>query len=332
MTEENAESPPPAPPAEPPRSYVAENAEVARGFTNAPISGALFAANLGVYFAQVYLAGDVRYLATKPLPQHIMRLLGANASIWTVGDNRFETLVTSCFLHGSILHLAMNLFLLWQIGPLLERAIGSARFFPLYLASGIAGSAASAIWGRFSIPTLGFGASGALCGVVAAALVVGVRTEGWKSELTVHMARWLGIILLIGLVRTFYDVSQFDNAAHLGGAIGGIVVAITWERGYTYSKATERRILAGCVAVILASSGVVYMRNKTDPYVFMDVEGRLKSAWSAFGAGRCDEAREAMQRAIQLDPSNRSIRAGAEEIERECADPSSSRPTPRLRQ
>ena len=49
----------------------------------------------------------------------------------------FETLVTSCFLHGSILHLGFNLLVLWQVGPFLERAVGRARFLPLYLGAGI---------------------------------------------------------------------------------------------------------------------------------------------------------------------------------------------------
>ena len=317
VTEENAGSSAPPASTKPAPSYVAENAEVARGFTNAPVSGALLAANVGVFAAQVYLSGDIWYVAS--MPERTLRWLGANASLWTVADNRVETLVTSCFLHGSILHLAMNLFLLWQIGPLLERAIGSARFFPLYLVSGIAGSAASAIWGRFFGQTLSFGASGALCGVVAATLVVGVRTDGWKSELTIHMARWLAIIVAIGLIRTQWPtMSQIDNAAHIGGALAGAVVAITWERGYSYSKRTEQVILAGCLVLVVASSAAVWVRNRTDPYAFLDVKGRTDAGWSAFAAHRCEAAREAMRRASQMDPTNRQIRADAAQMESEC--------------
>ncbi len=304
---------------EAPPSYVAENAEVARGFQNAPISGALFAANIGVFAAQVFLTGDVRYIAGMPDP--ILRWLGGNASLWTIADNRFETLVTSCFLHGSIIHLGVNLFLLWQIGPLLERAIGSARFFPLYLVAGISGAASSAIWGRFFGQTLSVGASGAICGLVGAALVVGVRTEGWKSELTVHMARWLGIILLIGLVRTLRpDISQIDNAAHIGGALGGAILAVTWERGFTYTKRMELAILGGCIALVLASSVVVYARNKTDPYVFLDAQGRVDRAYKLAGQNHCKEAEEAMKRAIEMDPTSSQLRAHAERVRYRCAD------------
>ena len=96
-----------------------------RGFTGAPVTGALIAVNVGVFAAQVYLAGGWSYL--RGMPDGVLRWLGANASLWTISDTRLETLVTSCFLHSSILHLFINMLVLWQVGPLLERAIGSAQ-------------------------------------------------------------------------------------------------------------------------------------------------------------------------------------------------------------
>jgi rhomboid protease GluP len=313
-----------------PKSEIAENAEVARGFTGAPVSGALLATNVGVFAAQVFLSGNAQYALG--IPDAVLRRLGANASLWTISDNRIETLVTSCFLHGSVLHLLLNMLVLWQVGPLLERAIGSARFFPLYLAAGIVGSASSAIWGRFFGQTVSVGASGALCGLIAAATVVGVRTEGWRGELTVGMGRWLALIVLLGLIRALNPrISQIDNAAHIGGAIAGAVVAATWQRGFTYAGRSQRTILMACVTVVLASGIVVFVRNHTDPYLFMNVDERMNAAYTAFRGGHCDRARTAMDRAIQMDPNNRFIHAGAEEIDRECSDPSSDRPMPRIR-
>ncbi len=324
----------PAEPAETPRSAlkseIADNAEVARGFTNAPVAGALLATNIGVFLGQVFLSGD--WHDALSMPDRVLRWLGANASLWTIADNRFETLVTSCFLHGSILHIALNLLLLWQVGPLLERAIGSARFLPLYLATGIVASASSAIWGRFFGSYVSVGASGALCGLVAAAMVVGVRTEGWKSELTVGMGRWLALIVLVGLIRAFKPgIAQIDNAAHIGGALAGAIIAATWERGYTYTVRAQQVILGLCVAVVMASGITVFIRNRTDPFLFMDVQERVAAADLAFRAGRCDRARQAIQRAIQMDATNRDARVGQQRIERECWDPNEDRgSTPRL--
>jgi len=288
-----------------------------RGFQGAPVAGALLATNLGVFAAQVFLAGAPRYALSMPDP--VLRWLGANASLWTIADNRLETLVTSCFLHGNLLHLLFNMAVLWQVGPLLERAIGSARFFPLYLAAGIAGSASSAIWGRFFGQTVSVGASGALCGLIAAAMVVGFRTEGRGSELARGMGRWLGLIILIGLLRTFRrDIAQIDNAAHIGGAVAGAVLALSWERGVSYAGKRTRAIVGGCVAVVLLSGAGVWVRNHTDPFVFMDVEERIQAALTANQDGKCDRARAAMQRAQQMDPSNGSIHALVEEIDRQC--------------
>lgn len=306
--------------------------EVARGFQGAPISAALVATNIGVFMAQVYVAGDIRDALS--MPDKVLRWLGANASLWTVSDNRVETLITSMFLHSSILHLFLNMLVLWLVGPLLERAIGSARFLPLYLVAGIAGSASSAIWGRFFAPTtVSYGASGALCGLVGAAIVVGVRTEGWRGELTIGMGRWLALFVLIGLIRTINpNISQIDNAAHIGGAIGGAIVATTWQRGFTYARRSQRSILAASIALIIASAVVVFVRNRTDPYLFMDVEGRMRASYAALQAGNCGSARTAMQRALQMDPKNHFIRAAGEEILRECSDLNSDRPTPHIRQ
>lgn len=312
------------------RGSIADSAEVARGFQGAPVSGALLAANVGIFGAQVYLAGHAKYALG--MPDGVLRWLGANASLWTISDNRIETLLTSAFLHASVLHLLLNMLVLWQVGPLLERAIGSARFFPLYLAAAVVGGASSAIWGRFFGQTVSVGASGALCGLIAAATVVGVRTEGWRGELTIGMGRWLALIVLVGLVRQLNPlIAQIDNAAHIGGALAGAVVAAAWQRGFSYAPRSERRILLASIALTVGAGGVVFVRNHTDPFLFMNVEERMRAADAAVRAGHCTTARAAMQRAIQMDPANGYIRAQGAQIARECSRPDSDSPVPYLR-
>lgn len=312
------------------RSTLADNAEVARGFRNAPVAAVLLAINVGVFAAQVGLAGRARYALG--MPDGVLRWLGANASLWTISDSRFETLLTSAFLHASVLHLVVNMWVLWQVGPLLERAVGSARFFPLYLASAIVGSAGSAIWGRFFGQTVSVGASGALCGLIAAATVVGVRTEGFRGELTISMGRWLALIVLVGLVRQLNPmIAQIDNAAHISGALAGAVVACTWERGFSYAPRSQRTVLLASVALLVGAAGVVYVRNQTDPFLFLNVEERMRAADDAVRDGRCDEARTAMNRAMQMDPANGFLRAQAQQIERDCAAPMSAGVAPQPR-
>lgn len=299
-----------------------------RGLANAPMTGALIATNIGVFVAQVFLAGSPRFALGAGAGHDanvwaaVLRWLGANHSTFTIADNRLETLVTSCFLHGSALHLAFNMVVLYQVGPFLERAVGRGRFLPLYLGAGIVASAVSAIAGRFFGATLSVGASGNICGLIGAVLVLGARTQGWRGPLARQMAAWLAILFLLGYARNMQGgMVQIDNAAHLGGTIGGIVIATTWQRGVTWSNRAQNFVVAACIAVVAVSGITVYVRDRTDPYLFMDVEERYDAAVVALRAGRCDKARNAIHRARQMDPANNHLRAHAEQIERECAKP-----------
>ncbi|MCA9587972.1 MAG: rhomboid family intramembrane serine protease [Myxococcales bacterium] len=281
-------------------------------FAEAPLTGWLFVANLAIFAAQVSWSGSIQ--AAMSVPAQTMLFFGANASDWTIADSRFETLVTACFLHFSILHLGFNLLALRQVGPFLERAVGQGRFAVTYLAAGVVGSAASAIVGRLSMqPRLSAGASGAICGLIGAALVLGLRTQGTKGPLTRAMARWLGIVIVVGFA------ARFDNAAHIGGAAAGAILAATWRRGQVYS-ALKRRIIVGlCALITIGSAVTVWHKNRTDPLTFLNGEERVRYALKAFRDGKCDEARRAIRRAIKMDPKNGAVSALTDEIDRECA-------------
>ncbi|HWJ94732.1 MAG TPA: rhomboid family intramembrane serine protease, partial [Telluria sp.] len=70
---------------------------------------------------------------------------GSNAGPLTLGGQWWR-LVSSMFLHGSLLHIAFNMFALYQVGRLVERMFGSLRFAALYMLAGVAGSLASVLW------------------------------------------------------------------------------------------------------------------------------------------------------------------------------------------
>lgn len=299
-----------------------------RGLEGAPVTAALLAANTGVFALQVWLAGSLRYaLGGADAQEHvrwngILRLLGGNDSTFTVADNRLETLITSCFLHGSIVHLGFNMLVLWQIGPFLERAIGRARFLPLYLGSGIIASAFSAIAGRLYGPSLSIGASGAICGLIGAVLVLGARTQGWRGPLARQMAGWLAFLFVLGLAKNLQGgMVQVDNAAHIGGALGGALIASAWKRGVTYTERAQKVVVGGCIAVLVAAGLAVYVRGMTDPYLFMTFEDRLGAASRAARRGQCDEAVHSLQRAEQIDPGNQRLHDRAQEVNRACLTP-----------
>ena len=106
------------------------------------------------------IAGDVlqRMGASLPLPYNL-------AEPW-----RF---VTAVFLHGSLMHIAFNMWVLMDIGPQVEEMFGTGRYLFLYVVTGIGGYVLSSAFGHFSV-----GGSGALLGLVGVLLAI---TVGRKS-------------------------------------------------------------------------------------------------------------------------------------------------------
>jgi membrane associated rhomboid family serine protease len=86
-----------------------------------------------------------------------------------VGDGEWWRLITAAFLHGSIIHIALNMVVLWMIGAPVEEAIGRGRFLAIYIISGLAGSAGALLFDPNAITV---GASGAIFGILGAALVL----------------------------------------------------------------------------------------------------------------------------------------------------------------
>jgi hypothetical protein len=87
-----------------------------------------------------------------------------------VADGEYYRLVTAAFLHGGLLHLALNMFALASLGPVLESALGRSRFLALYLLSALGGSTLSFLLAAPN--TVGVGASGAIFGLFGAFYVV----------------------------------------------------------------------------------------------------------------------------------------------------------------
>jgi membrane associated rhomboid family serine protease len=123
-------------------------------------------------------------------------------------------LLTSMFLHGSILHILFNMYVLVVLGPTLERILGHGRFLLLFILSGLGGSIAS-YW--LSAPnTFSVGASGAIFGLMGALLVAGRRL---RFDVTMVLIL-IGINLAIGFI-----FSGIDWRAHLGGLLTGAALA-----------------------------------------------------------------------------------------------------------
>ncbi len=128
-------------------------------------------------------------------------------------DGDYYRLVSSGFLHYGLFHIGMNMLLLFQLGQLLEPAIGRVRFALLYFASMLGGSL-----GALMLQPNGLhgGASGAVFGLMAAA-AIGMHRRGVNVFRT-----GIGTILVLNLVITF-TIPGISVGGHLGGAIAGAI-------------------------------------------------------------------------------------------------------------
>jgi membrane associated rhomboid family serine protease len=164
-------------------------------------------------------------------------------------------LITAAFLHASLFHLGTNMFVLWIVGAPVEQAIGRGRFLALYLVSGLAGSAGALI---LSPDALTVGASGAIFGILGAALVLE------RQGSLVLGGQAFGLIAF-NLIITFALSSTVNISigGHLGGLVGGAFSMLALSRfGRTHAIYGRPGLIGvlGLVAVGVASVAVAYFR------------------------------------------------------------------------
>jgi membrane associated rhomboid family serine protease len=169
-----------------------------------------------------------------------------------LADGQWWRLITAAFLHGSLIHLGLNMLVLWIVGAPVEQAIGRGRFLALYIVSGLAGSAGALL---FSPNAVTVGASGAIFGILGAALVL----ESQRNYVLGGQA--LGLIV-VNLVLSFV-IPNISIGGHVGGLVGGALAMLALSRFGRTHAIYGRPGLAGVVGLIavgLASVLVAYAR------------------------------------------------------------------------
>ena len=127
-------------------------------------------------------------------------------------------LITAGFLHGGIMHILMNSWVLFDLGVAVEEAYGTSRYLVIYFISTITGYLASLWWAP---RVLSIGASAGIFGLIGAMIALGVRDRSSRgTAIRNTYLRWAVYVLIIGLLPIF----SIDNAAHIGGGIGGFII------------------------------------------------------------------------------------------------------------
>lgn len=157
-----------------------------------------------------------------------------------VRDGDWWRPITSGFLHDGIIHVGFNMLLLYQLGLLLEPALGRVRFLILYFTAMLGGSALVLAM-SWDTPTLG--ASGAVFGLMGAA-VVGLRSRGIDPFQT-------GIpqLLAINLAITFLFSAYISVGGHIGGLIAGGAAGWILFEGAPRIPSGKYVAPAACVAI-----------------------------------------------------------------------------------
>jgi len=156
-------------------------------------------------------------------------------SRWALNRGLVYTVISALFLHGSFLHIAFNMFALYQLGRIVEGVYGQKKFLIFYFGTGLAGNLSAAFFSPPSVPTIG--SSSAIFGLVGVLFILGFRKDTPAILQSVTGLSLLPIII-INLIFGF-TAQNISNSAHIGGLLSGI--ALGWFIGPGLSTFRRRR-------------------------------------------------------------------------------------------
>jgi membrane associated rhomboid family serine protease len=185
--------------------------------SNPVVTTTLVALNVAIYVATSLGAGLSQPSFRVQLDYALIgRGFSSLTGVIGVAEGEWYRLVTGGFLHGSLLHLGFNMFVLWILGKQLEPTLGRVGFSAVYFSSMLAGSLGVML---VEPGALTVGASGAVFGLFGYA-VVAQYVRGINP-----MQTGLGMIILLNLAFTFL-VPGISIGGHVGGLVGGFVAGL----------------------------------------------------------------------------------------------------------
>jgi rhomboid protease GluP len=179
-----------------------------------PVTSILLLSNIVIFF--------LSYIHPEGLSTLSLLRFGAKFTpLIDLGE--YFRLITACFLHANIHHLAVNMFLLAILGYRIEPKMERSSYLLLYIVCGLAGSIMSTL-GSIHV---GVGASGAIFGLAGFLFMYG--RKNWKDmagQLDPQTYIYLGFSIFYNLISGFTQ-SGIDNFAHLGGLLAGVLIAVS---------------------------------------------------------------------------------------------------------
>lgn len=175
-------------------------------------------------------------------------MFGANYEL--VASGEFYRLFTCMFFHADLLHLIFNMYALYVLGTRVERYYGSKRYIVLYLISGLVASLFSCVFNNINV--ISIGASGAIFGLFGS---IAYFTYHYRGTLREFLTSGIIPTLLLNLIIGFANTG-IDMAAHIGGIIGGLLIAMSIGIG---DKTRKNDNINGIIVLLLMIAFLIYM-------------------------------------------------------------------------
>jgi rhomboid protease GluP len=250
--------------------------------------------NALVYAAMMATSREVGEFSTRTLIDY-----GA-LYVPLVREGQWWRIFTMMFIHLTPAHILMNMIAMVQIGLVLEGHFGRMRYVMLYLLSGLGGSLVSFGWHALMGVSVSAGASGAISGLIGAAVVVGHLRGGSEGRrFRDQMLIWMAIVAIFGIVF------GADNAAHAGGFLFGATVAWLFDRGGNNlrRRVTDKGIgIEAIVLVAVVGGGFALAARQRN--LDMKLGDLINKGVEAAKAGNDDQAIAKYREAIAVDPKD----------------------------
>jgi len=234
---------------------------------SAPGTYLLLAINIAVYLWMV-----THGVSPKDPTANDLLHYGANVT-WLVLHGQWYRLLTATFVHVGIVHIACNMWCLWNLGILGEPLIGPYGMVAVYLITGIAGNLLSMGYNVYydllfhdpsSLFQIGAGASGAVFGIAGILIVLLSNRRlpfPWEQlrRLRSSVVKFALINLVIGISTIVVNVGiRIDNSAHIGGFLSGLALGVPLVPRMTSGRErylSRQKITFAVACLILALFG-----------------------------------------------------------------------------
>jgi membrane associated rhomboid family serine protease/Tfp pilus assembly protein PilF len=270
-----------------PAPWVAQRSESSISLTQI-----LFGMNVAVFLGMAFGASSLMEFPGQELVQW-----GANAGPLTL-SGQWWRLLTYMFLHGDLIHIAFNMWCLWDLGALSESLYGRWTFAAIYLITGVGGGVASVGWNP---RVLSVGASGAIFGL-AGALIASFYLGEFSLPKIAIKGVLRSLLIFAGFNLFLGGVFQgVDNGCHVGGFVSGLILgALIARLAPDQNNLVRRAGVVLVVALMVTGSALGVQRWRGSPVEFGQGLGRANQL---LYENRPEDAIAELQRVLKREPN-----------------------------